>query len=481
LNELDIKIKKYFSGESVYKIPNRYNVFSGKNLPSFIKDWLINKYTDSDGILNSADLIKFMDEHIPNKKSFIKNRLRTHREEVTILTRFIVETDIRNDMLKFSIPDLGIKSGEGRISDYVAKKSKEIKDGEIWGVITLVYVPPENKEKGYIELVKYRPFKPYNVDLQYYKDARRNFSIEEWIDLLIRSMEYNPDFNDPVRGFNTIHKKLLFLTRLLVFIEPNLNIIELAPKGTGKSYVFNNLSKYGWMFSGGIVSRAKLLFDISRRKSGIIEKYDFVTLDEIETIKFSDESELQGALKNYLESGKFTVADYNGVSSAGMMLLGNIQLTRNLKPVYHSYFKMLPMFFQSSALLDRFHGFIEGWKLVRINEDLVVKGYTLNVEYFSEILHSLRTDSRYSYIVNEIIEIPSGADTRDTKAIIKLASAYLKLLFPHVESPSEISKQDFDIYCLQPALEKRQIIRTQINMIDLEFKPELPDIHVRLT
>ena len=479
MNNLDRKIQEYFPGESVYKIPSRYSVFSGKTLPSFIKDWLIKKYTDGNGELDKESLLSFMAKHIPQKKSNIRNRLRTHREEVTILTRFLVENDIRNDRLHFSIPDLGIKLNEGRIPEYVAKKYKELKDGEIWGVITLIYISPQGKEKGYIELIKFKPFKPYNVDLEFFKDVRKKFTLDEWIDILIRSMEYNPDFNDPEKGFDSITKKLLFLSRLLIFVEPNLNIIELAPKGTGKSYIFGNLSKYGWLFSGGVVSRAKLLYDVGRRSSGIIEKYDFITLDEIETIKFTDESELQGALKNYLESGKFTVADYIGTSSAGMMLLGNIQLTSNKLPVYNQYFKMLPFFFQSSALLDRFHGFIEGWRLIRVNEDLIVKGYTLNVEYFSEILHMLRESSNYSFIVGELVDIPKGADTRDKKAIIHLASAYLKLLFPHVESPDDIDRNDFNNFCLKPAIEKRQIIRKQISLIDPEFKTDLPDIRVK--
>ena len=127
----------------------------------------------------------------------------------------------------------------------------------------------------------------------------------------------------------------------------------------------------------------------------------------------------------------------------------------------------------------RFHGFIEGWRLVRVNEDLILKGYTLNVEYFSEILHILRNSSNYSFIVEELVDIPKGADTRDKKAIFHLASAYLKLLFPHVESPSDIDKNDFNNFCLQPALEKRQIIRKQISLIDPEFKVDLPDIRVK--
>lgn len=479
MNTLDQKIKQYFPGESIYKTPEHYNVFSGKTLPSFIKDWLIKRYTDSVGNLDSASLLSFMNEHIPHKKSFIKNQLRTHRKEITILTRFIVENDIKNDILKFSIPDLGIKTSEGRIPDYVAKKHTDLKDGEVWGVISLVYIPPQGKEKGVIELIKYKPFKPYQVDIEYFKDARKHFSINEWIDLLIKTMEYNPDFTVSDIGFDSISKKLLFISRLLIFLESNLNIVELAPKGTGKSYIFGNLSKYNWMFSGGIVSRAKLFFDIGRRIPGIIEKYDFVTLDEIETIKFSDENELQGALKNYLESGKFTIADYNGVSSAGMMLLGNIKLTSDKKPVHHDYFKMLPQFFHSSALMDRFHGFIEGWNLVRINEDLILKGYALNVEYFSEILHILRNDSNYSKIVGDLISIPKGADTRDKKAIVKLSTAYLKLLFPHINNSDQIDRDEFYNYCLKPAIDKRQIIRKQLSIMDPEYKDVLPDIRLR--
>ena len=473
MNQLDEKIKNSFPDESVYKIPERYSVFSGRNLPSFIKDWLIRKYTDEKGDLDTYGLLLFLDEHIAHKNSDIKNRIRTHSEEITILTRFIVETDILKNVLKFSIPDLGIKNNEGKIPDYVAKKHKELKDGEIWGVITLVYIPPEGKDKGAIELIGFKPFKPYDVDIDYFRSIRKEFSLEDWVNLLIRSMEYNAN------GFKNLTQKLLFISRLLVFVEPNLNIIELAPKGTGKSYVFGNISKYGWLISGGTVTRAKLFYDVSRKAAGIINHYDFVSMDEIETIKFADENELQGALKNYLENGVFTVANYRGTSSSGLMLLGNIVLSSTMQPIHTKYFSGLPPFFQSSALLDRFHGFIEGWRLQRVHEDLKVKGYTLNVEYFSEILHSLRETSNYSYIVSELLQIPQKADTRDTTAIKKLSSAYLKLLFPHVEKPGDISREDFYNFCLKPALEKRGIIRKQISLIDSEFSEDLPVIEVK--
>jgi len=473
MNNLDYKIKQVFPEESVYKIPKRYNIFNGKNLPSFIKDWLIKKFTDDFGELDSDGLISFLDRHIPQKDSAIKNRLRTHREEVTILTRFIVENDIQHDKLKFAIPDLGIKSNEGRIPDYIAKKNPDLKDGEVWGVITLVYIPPDGKDKGHIELINYKPFKPYTVDLDYFKSARKEFSTEEWIDVLIRSMEYNPD------GFESLQQKIQFLTRLLVFVEPRLNLIELAPKGTGKSYVFSNLSKYGWLVSGGVVTRAKLFHDIQKKTNGIITMYDFVAMDEIKTIKFSDPDELKGALKGYLESGSCTVANVRISSLSGMILLGNIPLSENKLPISKKYFTSLPNFFKESALLDRFHGFIEGWQLPRIKEGLKANGYALNVEYFSEILHSLRDDSIFNTIVGELIEIPKNSDTRDTTAIVKLTTAFLKLLFPHISSADDINKTEFKNYCLNMAITKRSIIREQIHLIDYEFKKEMPNIEMK--
>lgn len=470
MNKLDIKIKQTFPDESVYKIPKRYSIFNGKNLPSFIKDWLIKKYTDDLGELDTNSLLNFLDKHIPQKDSAIKNRLRTHGEEVTILTRFIVEEDIQNNKLKFSIPDLGIKSNEGKIPDYIAKKNPELKDGEIWGVISLAYIPPEGKEKGIIELVNFKPFKPYKVDLEYYKQTRNEFTTEEWIDLLIRSMEYNPD------GFSSLNQKLQFLSRLLVFVEPRLNLIELAPKGTGKSYIFSNLSKFGWLISGGVVTRAKLFHDIQKKTNGIITMYDFVAMDEIQTIKFSEPDELKGALKSYLEAGTCTVANVRISSLSGMILLGNIPLSEKKMPLTKRYFNSLPSFFKESALLDRFHGFIEGWQLPRVKEDLKANGYSLNVEYFSEILHALRNVSDYSSIVIELIDIPKNSDTRDTKAIIKLASAYLKLFFPNITKSKEIEKSEFLNYCLNPAIEKRKIIRQQIHLLDEEFSENMPDI-----
>ncbi|MGI6684592.1 MAG: BREX system Lon protease-like protein BrxL [Bacillota bacterium] len=476
MTELDRKIKDIFVDESICKTPERYNMFSGVKVPSFIKDWLIKRYSDDEDNIDKQGLLRFLSNHIPSKDSYIRSRL-LQGETIQILSRIILESDLKSGLFKFAIPDIGIKASEGRVSTYLmnAKSKVGLKEGENWGIVTLDYVQPEGKEKGYAEMVDFKPFKPYAPDFEYYCQARKEFTIKEWIDFLIKCMEYNPDSTQ----FVSYTQKLLFITRLLVFVEPNLNMVELAPKGTGKSYIFNNLSKYGWQISGGKITRAKLFYDMGSNTPGIIPSYEFVSMDEVKTILFENKEELQGALKNYLESGTFTVGKSKQTSSAGLILLGNIELDQNRKPVHKRYFDELPDVFHDTALLDRFHGFIEGWYLPRITEDLKLSGYTLNVEYFSELLSYLRTESKYSMTVTEWLSIPRNADTRDTTAIIRMASAYMKLLFPHVAKKDDITMEEFKTYCFDPAFEKRRIIRQQLSIMDMEYHDVMPDIRIR--
>ena len=202
-------------------------------------------------------------------------------------------------------------------------------------------------------------------------------------------------------------------------------------------------------------------------------------MDEIKTIVFGDKEELQGALKGYLENGSFTMGHAKQTSTAGLILLGNIDLDNHRMPINKRYFQELPEVFHDTALLDRFHGMIEGWYLPRITEDLKLEGYSLNVEYFSEILSMQRGMSKYASVVTDMLDIPKNADTRDTTAIIRLATAYMKILFPDVKSVGDISKEDFETYCFRPAFEKRKIIRKQLSLADMEYNPKMPDIKVR--
>jgi len=477
---LDEKLRAVFPRESVYKNPSFYEVFSGRNIPSFMKDWMIKIFTEEDHF-DRQGCLAFLEEKVPQRGTNIRQRLLHSRVPIQVLSRLIVQTDLNNGKMGFSIPDLGIGIKEGVIPLGLAQsRINHLHEGEVWGILTLNYKPPDFFDKGCVLLSDFKPFQPYSVDLDYFLEARAHFTLQEWIDVLIRTMEFNPDYQDPQKGRSfDLKRKMMLLSRLLVYVEPNLNLIELAPKGTGKSYVFNNLSKYNWTVSGGIVTRAGLFYNIATRSPGIINNYDFLCLDEIETLQFSREEEMLGAFKNYLENGKIVVGGYTGRSDCGLIMLGNIQLDRRLKPRHRNYFLGLPQFFHSSAFIDRIHGFIEGWEIFRFNENLKVKGITLNVEYFSEIMHQLRSEAIYAAIVDDLLLIPHSADTRDTKAVKKLCTAYLKLLFPHLKSAAEISREDFSHYILNPAMQKRAIIRQQLSEFDPEFESQMPDIRVR--
>lgn len=472
--EISDKVQQYFQGIAIYKDPNSTDsLFAGRNLPSFVKDFLLRKYLRGTEV-DRGGLTSFLDKVIPTQASSVKDRLSAG-EEVTLLTRFIIYIDLVKGIRRFSIPDMGIKLNEGQIPEHIYRQHQgELVDGEKWGIVKLCVMIDADGKKYHVEMLDFKPFKPFKtVDVAAIREARHAFSTEEWVDLILSAMEYEPD------AFESMHQKMEFLTRLFIFVEPRLNVIELAPKGTGKSYVFGNLSKYGWLVSGGKVTRAKLFYDKTRQQNGIIKNHDFTVFDEIQTITFQEPAEIQAALKSYLESGKTTIDNNEFSSECGLMLMGNIPLNAQKQPMSSRYFDALPQNFRESALLDRFHCFIEGWYLPRINKSMIYKGWTINIEYFSEIMHSLRTENRYGLLFDQLVGYQKDADMRDFKAVKRIATAAMKLFFPHWKTIEDVNIEEFDLYCLQPALRRRGIIKIQCHNIDPEFKTNMPDVWIK--
>lgn len=472
--EITDKVQQYFQGIAIYKDPNSTDsLFAGRNLPSFVKDFLLRKYLRGTEV-DRGGLTSFLDRVIPTQATSVKDRLSAG-EEVTLLTRFIIYIDLVKGIRRFAIPDMGIKLNEGQIPEHVYRQHQgELVDGEKWGIVKLCVMIDDDGKKYHVEMVDFKPFKPFKtVDIAAIREARQAFTTDEWIDLILSAMEYEPE------AFESMHQKMEFLTRLFIFVEPRLNVIELAPKGTGKSYVFGNLSKYGWLVSGGKVTRAKLFYDKQKQQNGIIKNHDFTVFDEIQTITFQEPAEIQAALKSYLESGKTTIDNNEFSSECGLMLMGNIPLNAQKMPMSSRYFDALPNNFRESALLDRFHCFIEGWYLPRINKSMIYKGWTINIEYLSEIMHSLRTENRYGLLFDKLVDYQKDADMRDYKAVKRIATAAIKLFFPHWTTIDDVNKDEFDMYCLQPALHRRGIVKIQCHNIDPEFKTRMPDVWIK--
>lgn len=474
---MEEKLKRYFDEMVVYKDLKESNCFKDLKLPSFLRDWLLKMFEDEDGNFDVEQMTNFVKANIPSKTEWIgiKNRIIVENERVKILTRISIDINISTQEVTFSLPDFGLPNKETIIEPNVWEDCKDelIKTKEIWGVVELGYRYPENngKVKGKIKLLGFRNFCPYEIDLDYFKDVRKEFSVREWIDVLLGAIDYNAD------GYENEHQKLSMLTRLLPFVEKRLNLIELAPKGTGKSYLFGGVSRYGYL-SAGKMTRAKLFYDLARREEGLVFFHDYIAFDEIQKVEFDNPNEMTQTLQGYMEQGTVKIGDKNDVADAGFVMLGNIN-EENMDE-YQNMFSSLPTIFRTSALMDRIHGFIKGWDIPRMNEGLKISGWALNSEYFSTIMHLLRDDVSYRAIVDRIVEYPDNADTRDTEAIKRIATAFLKLLFPHVRSPKDINAHEFNQYCLIPAKRMRQIIVKQMGMIDTQYKGKnVPPFSIR--
>ena len=470
------RFRDAFDEMVVYKDLKRNNFISAFKLPSFMRDWVLKRFQDEDRTVDVERTTAFIREFIPGKKDWksIQNRIVTCQETVKFLAKVSVNIDIRTQAVSFELPDFGLGYKETVIPFDVWEGCSDalLKAEENWGIVELGYqFPASAKEPGKIKLLGFQDFCPYAVDLDEYKYAREDFSLAEWVDMILGAVDYN------AAGYTSTTQKFAVLQRLLPFVEKRLNLMELAPAGTGKSYLFGQISRHGWLVSGK-VTRAKLIYDIGKRKDGVVALRDYVALDEIREAEYMRDTEIQSALQAIMENGKYRAPDNHEVNvDAGIVFLGNIK--SEAMNEYQNMFAELPRPFHQPQFLDRVHGFIKGWDIPRMTDDLKVCGWALNSEYFAAILHELREDPAYRAIVDERIVLPRGADTRDTEAVKRIATAWLKLLFPHARAARDISARDFRRYCLKPAMDMRSIIRMQMGYADEKYAGQtVPDFDV---
>ena len=482
------KLHECFEDKIVYKDLKKSNFFSSLGLPSFLRDWTLARFEDSEGSYDVNDISDFVREYLPAKEEWlsVKNRIVYENERVKILTKIIVDIDIKTGAISFSLPLYGLTNKETIIEPRVWEQYKDelTQNQETWGVVELGYRLPDEEARpripGKIKMTSFTNFCPYDVDLDFYKDARNEFDVHEWIDVLLGAIDYN------AAGYKDEEQKLTVLARLLPFVEKRLNILELAPKGTGKSYLFGNISKFGMLTDGGRITRAKMFYDTASHTPGFIMGKDFVAVDEIKHVTFNDVDEMRRALQGYMERGRFNVSGYEGESDAGIVLLGNISSEK--MDEYQNMLSELPKLFSekpnASALVDRFHGFIKGWDIPPMSNSLKVSGWALNTEYFCTILHALRDDATYSAIVDQVVSFSDNSYDRHTKAVKRLATAFLKLLFPNVTSAEEVDVKLFNKYCLRRAVEMRYVIWRQLVELDpdeyMKEQKQMPDFTVKV-
>lgn len=448
--QLDKKIKEHFSDLIIDKaLVRSLKIRDKRTIPSFVEEWLISRFQQPNKSHTEIyqDVTGFMSKHLPAKteKERIKHELQLG-EELVILDRFSVRIDIAKDKKLLSIPC--IEEINARVSNEVIEKNPLILEGGQWGAGRLL-VRPEGKI-NVIEMIEFNPMQSGKVDLNTLVQARKQFTTREWIYLLLRTMGYEPS------AYNEVQQDNLIL-RLLPLVQNNLNMMELAPKGTGKSYVYSNLSRYTWLNSGGALTQAQLFKNLNTKEIGLMGRYDLLVLDEGQSINFKGADDIHAKFKDYLESGHYSIANDKITSECGLMILANIDLHNN-RPRRYDYIKHLPAMFHDSALIDRFHGIIAGWEIPRFTTDCAARGIGIKADIFGEYLHQLRIVSHLDFPYGQCPHLKG--DNRDVKAVTRLASGLSKLLLLNPEDA------DYENYVLKPAKELRQRVRSQLAELD---------------
>ena len=359
---------------------------------------------------------------------------------------------------------------ELRITDELIAQYPELLYGGLWGSASLTYDTSMPRPKIVVEA--FEAFQVTDVDVEEFRQARQRFSLDEWIELLLTSAGYRPE------AFPTRRHKLLAICRLVPLVQPNVNLIEMGPRGTGKSYLLRNLSTRVFLLAGARATPAVLLYDLNKRQIGIVGRKKVVVFDEIGATAFPDKS-LVASLKDYMESGNISRGGRSLVADCSLVFAGNLNLDADGQLPsrrYQHYFETLPAELCDSAIADRIHGFIPGWELPKISDAVLADGVGLVSDYFGEILGGLRREVAFSDYVRKNLSL-KNATIRDQTSIERISAGLLKMLFP--DGKFELWGRDL---AFQIAIELRQRVHEQlVKMAPGEFRPkrlefaEMPD------
>jgi ATP-dependent Lon protease len=436
--------------------------FGARAIPAYVGEWILSHYVRGGELTEESreKIAAFINKYFPPKgqKDDIKNRL-INGERVRLLDDYRVAINLKTGKRRLHIPLLDVT--DARVARGIVDEHELLVTSGVWGLGDLMYVPPEaSSDQGRIWMQEFRPFQVTSVDLAYFRDCRQYFSFEEWLDLMISSIGFNPHAV-------TYEQKMLLITRLIPLAEPRVNIMELAPKGTGKSFVYDNLSRYARVIGGGKITPPVLFHNLSTHSPGLITRYDTIVLDEIQSVRGDSAGELAAGLKVYMESGRYSRGHTTGTAEAGFVMLGNIPLDERRRPLNQEdgLLHQITNFMQQTAFVDRIHGILAGWQMDRITTDTPSRSLGFKGDFFSEILHVLRGQMDYGEYVSEHLRLENCDDLRDRKAIARLATGYLKLLFPDLM----LTDQQFREHCVRPAVALRQRVRDELHRMDPEY------------
>lgn len=461
---LQQKIMDSFIGKVVRK-DLAFLVKGGLPVPTFVLEYLLGQYCASDDEDNIRTGLEKVKEVIQNNyvhradSEAVKGKIHDYGRH-RIIDKVNVTLNEKSDEYQASFANLGL-SGVPVGTQYVKANPKLLSGNGVWCIVTLGYISGEDVRVRW-EIQTLKPIQISNIDLQDYIDQRKNFTTEEWLDFMMHTVGLNPDVLNR-------REKFITLARLLPFVENNFNFVELGPKGTGKSHVFQELSPYGVLVSGGDVTSARLFVKMSGNREilGLVGYWDAVAWDEFEQQKGRNvDAVLIDTMQNYLANKSFNRGKATHEASASMVFVGNTKHTVPYMLKNSHLFESIPTSFIKGAFLDRIHLYNPGWEVRMLKKESFSKGYGLITDYIAAVLHELRNKD-LTALLGWYAKFDGSLSERDHLAIRKTFSGMVKLLYPDGNMTTEEAFEIIDF-----AAECRKRVKDQLYLIDETFKTE---------
>ncbi len=458
MSQLDAKINQHFAGLVVRKDLVK-TVKGNAIVPSYVLEYLLGQYCATDdeatietGIDTVKDILRKHYVH-RNEAGLVRSTIK-EKGRHKVIDRISVELNDKTDAYEAEFANLGIKKVV--IDSATVKAHPKLLVGGVWCIADLEYLFTEDKTATPWILASIKPIQLSHFDFEGYLAARKHFTTEEWIDLLIQSVGFNPQMFGK-------RNKMSQLVRLVPFCERNFNLVELGPKGTGKSHIYSEFSPHGILISGGEVTVPKLFVNNSSGKLGLVGYWDTVAFDEFAGKKKRVDKALVDIMKNYMANKTFSRGVETLGAEASMVFVGNTDHTVPYMLKHSDLFDPLPESFHDSAFLDRLHSYIPGWEVDVIRGEMFSSGFGFVVDYIAEILRSLRSHD-FSDRYKGKFRLSDEISTRDRDGINKTFSGLMKILYPHGEaSDAEVEE------VLRVAIEGRKRVKDQLLRIDSTY------------
>ena len=461
---LQQKIMSAFIGKVVRK-DLAFQVKGGLPVPTYVLEYLLGQYCatdDEEAIEQGLEKVKqvIQNNYVHRAESeSVKGKIR-EAGRYRVIDKISVTLNEKADQYEAEFANLGLTHVPIG-TQYVKANPKLLSGNGVWCIVTIGYLQGEDiKVRWDIQTLK--PIQISNIDVQDFIDQRQHFTTDEWIDFMMHTVGLNPE---PMNR----REKFITLARLLPHVENNFNFVELGPKGTGKSHVFQELSPYGVLVSGGDVTSARLFVRMSgkREELGLVGYWDVVAWDEFEQQKGrAVDAVLIDTMQNYLANKSFNRGKGTHEASASMSFVGNTKHTVPYMLKNTHLFESIPTSFIKGAFLDRIHLYNPGWEIKMLKKDSFSKGYGLITDYIAAVLHEMRNKD-WTGILKEYAKFDGSLSERDHLAIRKTFSGMMKLLYPDGKMTDTEAFELVDF-----AAESRKRVKDQLYVIDETFKAE---------